>query len=262
MEIINNTKHYEAVMQFFDTDAILLPVNLPRRVDCKNGRFYEYEKEDETTVSRPSATTIIDKAIPKGTGWDLALKKSGYLEWEKMTTEAAESGTKIHIATEMYELGHTVDLEDWTEKEYRKMLGFIQFIEDVNPELVTLPEITLVNENLPFAGTIDRVYRIDGKIVILDIKTGKEYNPQHMIQLEMYAQLFESEFGVTVDYLADLYLKEWRSEKPKYLLRKHKRNPEAVETTMRMYSLMNENKGPVRRMEIPPSIRREDEKDN
>jgi CRISPR/Cas system-associated exonuclease Cas4 (RecB family) len=120
----------------------------------------------------------------------------------------------------------------------------------------------LVNENLPFAGTIDRVYRIDGKIVVLDIKTGNEYNPQHMIQLEMYAQLFESEFGVTVDYLADLYLKEWRSEKSKYLLRKHKRNPEAVETTMRMYSLMNENKGPVRRMEIPPSIRREDEKDN
>lgn len=86
--------------------------------------------------------------------------------WQK-TGEAAARGTDVHRVAEAMHLGQVVDYDEHLEgyiAQYRR------FLSDFRPEFL-LAEAPVYNLTHRYAGTLDGVAIIDGRPVVVDIKT-------------------------------------------------------------------------------------------
>ena len=113
-----------------------------------------------------------------------------------------------------------------------RLQGFIDFYKEYEPEPIAT-EISLYTTDrledgsllYPWAGTADQIMKIKGKIWLIDIKTGKEYDRPHELQLTSYKILWDHIYGKElgkIDVLACLYL----NSKGKFKIKKHKFVPE------------------------------------
>ncbi len=86
----------------------------------------------------------------------------------------AEAGTKLHVEVlEALATGESVpNLGDVDEEERGRAQGVIAAWLDLSPETIG-SEIVVCSEEHGFAGRIDTLCKIDGKLTILDLKTGK-----------------------------------------------------------------------------------------
>lgn len=119
---------------------------------------------------------------------------------------AAERGTWVHSATELADAGK-LDLSSVPE-EYMGYLaayhaGMLHVMRNRDPFGAVEVEMPLSSKTLSIAGTIDRYYPDDG--LLLDIKTGNVYEPDHALQLAGYTLLLE-ENGHSVKRWINLYL--------------------------------------------------------
>jgi CRISPR/Cas system-associated exonuclease Cas4 (RecB family) len=78
--------------------------------------------------------------------------------------------------------------------------SFLKWWETMGIEPVT-PEIKLCSPTLQLAGTADLLCRVDGKLTIMDWKTGKGIYPEMFLQLAAYALMYEEEFGEKIEQL-------------------------------------------------------------
>ena len=86
--------------------------------------------------------------------------------WQR-TGEAAARGTDVHTVAEQLHLGNVVEYEPHLEgyvEQYR------QFLADFKPEFL-MAEAPVYNLTYRYAGTLDGVAVIEGKPVVVDIKT-------------------------------------------------------------------------------------------
>ena len=83
------------------------------------------------------------------------------------TGAAAARGTDVHRVAEQLHLGQTVEYDD-------SIAGYVtqyrRFLEDFQPEFL-LAEAPVYNLTYRYAGTLDGVAVIDGKTVVMDVKT-------------------------------------------------------------------------------------------
>lgn len=100
---------------------------------------------------------------------------------------------------------------------------FIQdFVEGKNPQEAVNPQLSkatksfkdwyktinvknqdcekrLCSPTLKLAGTVDMICELDGKLTIIDWKTGSGIYPEMLLQMAAYALMYEEEFGQTVE---------------------------------------------------------------
>lgn len=83
--------------------------------------------------------------------------------------KAANTGTVLHALTEQFDRG---TLESIPEHHYRDLDAYEQAMK---PLTVIAAEMFVVNDHLQAAGTFDRLVQLpDGRVVVADIKTGKD----------------------------------------------------------------------------------------
>ena len=83
--------------------------------------------------------------------------------------DAAARGTEVHTAAEKYALGLLPDIDPAVEpyvEQYRR------FLTDFEPQFL-MAEAPVYNLTYRYAGTLDGIAVIDGKTVVVDIKTTK-----------------------------------------------------------------------------------------
>ena len=116
-----------------------------------------------------------------------------YLGNEWWTEEARARGTAAHIATQLYDEGD-LDMGTLAPEIAPYLDAWVQFLADSRFEVV-MNEQKLASLTHGFAGTLDRFGRIDGKGVLVDIKTG-QWQPAYALQLAGYHYLL-TETGET-----------------------------------------------------------------
>jgi hypothetical protein len=87
-------------------------------------------------------------------------------QWEGLQS-AANRGTEIHTVAENLHLGKVVEYDEFLEPwivQYRR------FLEEFEPEFL-LAEAPVYNFTYAYAGTLDGIAVIEGKRVVVDIKT-------------------------------------------------------------------------------------------
>ncbi len=109
---------------------------------------------------------------------------NNFAEGEQVKQRSATEGTMIHEAVEGILTGKKPEIPDLIRPSIK---AFLEFLRDrhiqVDPEHV---EHRLVNYEHRYAGTLDAVALIDGKLGILDIKTSLEIYRDYDLQTAAY----------------------------------------------------------------------------
>lgn len=164
---------------------------------------------DEEGNYLPSVTTILS-AYPKGPEYYMWLKKVG-MDADDIRDDAGKRGSTVHHLTELYDAGEEVSLFNdlggmrFSQSEWSMFRKYTEFSEKF-PHKILLMEQTIMCSSLGFAGTIDRIIEINGKKLLIDIKTSSSIWESYWLQLAAYRKMYEKEIGGTVDGSAILWL--------------------------------------------------------
>lgn len=179
---------------------VLLDIS-SNRITFLDNRFYLHENGN----FYPSVTTILD-AYPKGPEYFAWLKKVGE-DSDNIRDEAGRRGSTVHMLTEKYDGGEEVSLMNengfigFKMSEWAQFERYIEF-RSCFAFTVIDTELNLISPELGFAGTLDRVIEMNGKRILLDIKTSNAIYPSYWLQLAAYKRLYEGD----IDQVAILWL--------------------------------------------------------
>jgi hypothetical protein len=170
-----------------------------------DSRFYSIEGGGFV----PSVTTILE-AYPKGAAYFNWLKENGK-DADEIRDEAGRRGSVVHKLTEDYDSGKEVQLVnanggiDYKLNEWAMFERYVEFRRRF--QFVTdCIELNIISKELGYAGTIDRVIKMEGETILLDIKTSNAIYPSYWLQLAAYRSLLMNENGARVDKVAILWL--------------------------------------------------------
>lgn len=117
--------------------------------------------------------------------------------------KAADRGTKIHKATEAIDKFGSAEIEDDISAYLR---AYVSFLKEHKPVWEKIE--WSVHNGLLYAGTLDRYGTLDGKKVILDIKTaasiGNAVKMLYTAAQNLYRMAIEPEFTVEALYVLQL----------------------------------------------------------
>lgn len=138
----------------------------------------------------PRVTSIINiKAKPAL--YRFYAELNNFAEGEEIKRKSAEEGTRVHEAVEAILTGR----EPVIDSDIAPAISaFKEFIEERNVQVDSeWVERRVVNHNERYAGTIDSVALIDGKLGVLDIKTSAGIFRDYTLQLAAYFSPIQEE---------------------------------------------------------------------
>jgi hypothetical protein len=173
------------------------------RIEFLDARFYNTENGFV-----PSVTTILE-AYPKDASYFKWLKDVGS-DADTIRDEAGRKGSIVHELTEQYDSG--IECSFISEQGFPKykMLEwsmferYVDFIQTHKPTIESM-ELNMVSEKLGYAGTLDRVINLNGKSMLLDIKTSNSIYQSYWLQLAAYNELLKT-IDIKVDSVGILWL--------------------------------------------------------
>ena len=175
-----------------------------KQITFLDQRFYGNDSDGYV----PSVTTILN-AYPKDAGFYQWLKSVGE-DADTIRDEAGKRGSIVHELTEQYDNGEEINFLNGSGSinfklaEWAMFEKYVDFVKRYNPTN-DLMETNYINYDLGFAGTIDRVIEINGKKMLMDIKTSNAMHESYWLQLAAYRELLRVN-DVRVDEVAILWL--------------------------------------------------------
>ena len=122
---------------------------------------------------------------------------------EAALTDAAAFGTAVHLACDYFDLGQ-LDGESLNADVNKCLTQWIKFLADFKVEIIE-SEGQIYSSRYRYAGTFDRVVKINGRITLLDIKTGIKQKA-HGVQTAAYSKAYHEMTGERVLDRAGVYL--------------------------------------------------------
>jgi hypothetical protein len=175
-----------------------------KQITFLDQRFYG----NDTDGYVPSVTTILN-AYPKDAGFYQWIKTVGE-DADTIRDEAGKRGSIVHELTEKYDSGEEINFLNGSGSinfklaEWAMFEKYVDFVKRYNPTNDII-EQNYINYDLGFAGTIDRVIDINGKKILMDIKTSNAVYDSYWLQLAAYRELLRIN-DVRVDEVAILWL--------------------------------------------------------
>ena len=191
------------------------------RYDDGGDRYYARVIGDEV-LWYPSVTRMIKATSPTPHGLLAWYAEHGMEQANKLRDDAADRGTEMHMHFERYITGMPVDLAGLSEFQAKALMSFDAWFRESVTEVYAV-EMLLYSDQYGYAGTCDLVCRLNnGKVAIVDFKSGKTIHDDYVVQLEMYRvawnELAEMHGWPQVETLYNWLPKDWRKE-PSYTLK-------------------------------------------
>jgi hypothetical protein len=142
--------------------------------------------------------------------------KHGMEGANQLRDEAAERGTQMHILLERYMAGQTIEMAALSEFHSKALMSFDAFYRQDVAEVYAV-EMLLYSDRHEFAGTCDLVCKLNnGKVAIVDFKSGSSVYDDYAVQLEMYRLAWnehaEAHGWPVVTEIYNWLPKDWRTE--------------------------------------------------
>lgn len=184
---------------------------------------------------KPSVTTVIGESCSKGKFFDEWLMKNG-MNAMVLRDEAAERGTAVHENIEMLLDGEEIVVDN--EFIQKSLMSFERWYADTKPNVID-KELFLYHKDIAWAGTPDIIAEVNGRLSIIDIKTG-DHRKSHEIQQLMYMDLWNAIFPKNqILDLYGLYTKgKWKKE-PNYGFRKFKTDTDIHHKVYDLWCFLN-----------------------
>ena len=152
----------------------------------------------------PSSTTILN-AYPQSAYLTKWIADQGWHESQRIKSEAGERGTRIHDATKVLEEGNELSRAGYSTEEWHKIKSFVDWHNEYKPELIAT-EYPVFSRKGKYAGRFDRLYKINGEITLLDIKSSSGIHEHFPLQFASYAKAIEENTDIEVVQTACLQL--------------------------------------------------------
>lgn len=176
------------------------------RLELLDTRFYMDDKGQKF----PSVTTILE-CYPKGPQFYEWLKQQG-ANAEEILDEAGRLGSNVHQLAEDFDNHLPVSLlnesgePQYKLKDWSYFERYVDFRTRFEADILH-NELNMCSAELGFGGTLDRVFRMGGKNILLDIKTSNYLHTHFWCQLAGYNELFNQFHPDTkIDDIAILHL--------------------------------------------------------
>ncbi len=158
-----------------------------------------YKLDDGTRV--PGVTTVLGILNkPALVKWANNLGLQG-IDSTKYRDEMADIGTLAHKMILDYFNKVDTDTEDYSPKQVELaencLMSFWAWEKEHDIEVI-MAETPMVSQTLRYGGSIDCYCNLDGKMALLDFKTGKAIYPEMFYQLAAYKGLLD-ETGALVE---------------------------------------------------------------
>lgn len=132
--------------------------------------------------------------------------------------KGADTGSIVHAAVEQLLMGEPVDYTQFNAEASRALNAFAGWQKKTQPETISVERV-VYSEELDYAGTLDNILRIDGRVYLGDLKTSnasranpKGIYPEAFIQLGAYHMAYEEERQYMKDRMES---SEWEKLFPK-----------------------------------------------
>lgn len=136
-------------------------------------------------VFKPSVTKILQEAMPTPFALRQWIGEVGNDKAKEKLEKAGERGTALHNACEEMLRGVEIDLTQFpVEADKKCLVAFKNWCAEYQPEVVEIEKV-LASE-LGYAGTLDILCKIKGKLTIVDIKTSSSIYTEHLLQITAY----------------------------------------------------------------------------
>lgn len=161
------------------------------RITTTDERWYQYPKTKEWFAS----SSWISSYVPSK---ELAvwMAKRGFDEAQSIMELRGEFGGRVHNGIEILgkdgEIFHNDllpdakgEIKEITAEEYEALITFKNWADTINPKFISF-EKTVFNSHYRYAGTLDCIAEIGGKIYIIDFKTSANIYLSHELQISSY----------------------------------------------------------------------------
>lgn len=162
---------------YWSVTTILQAVPKPALINWAKKFTAEYAVDNFDKLGalvEPDADGTVDRQA--AVDW---LKGAAYRDRDRK----ADIGSQIHAATEAYVLGKPFPA--WPKTIAPQMRAFERFLADYEPEF-QMTEASVYNKTERYAGTLDGIVAIDGRVLVGDTKSGKAIYPEVALQLAAY----------------------------------------------------------------------------
>ena len=167
-------------------------------ITYKNGKEYSLDYDEDAHsykvegVKVPSVTRIVDACFPKNlTDWAITI---GEEEYHRILDEALDIGNYTQEWIEVY-IEQGSDIPDREHNSFNSINAFLKWEQEFKPEWLS-QETKVYCDRFKYAGTVDAVAKINGRVCVIDFKTSKKiYKPYHL-QVTAYAQAIKRMAGL------------------------------------------------------------------
>ncbi len=137
-------------------------------------------------------------------GVNEVLQAEGFISFEDVDPAVLEAardfGTNFHKTLELHDKNDLVPLDPRHPKQaplIAPLNGYKNFLASHHAEPVHI-ELGLFSSRFMFAGTFDRVYKIGGKYILVDLKSSRILQKATALQTGAYKLLVEENLGIRI----------------------------------------------------------------
>lgn len=168
------------------------------------GRFYF----PPTGEKFPSVTTVL--GVQDKSGLEAWKKRVGEEEAKKISTQAANRGSDVHLVAENY-INNLVDYGKGRMPINVMTFNTLKPILDERVDNIYFQEAPLYSRKIKTAGRVDLIAEFDGKLSIIDFKTSRkpkkqEWITSYFMQESFYAAAFYELTGVPIKQIVTLIM--------------------------------------------------------
>ncbi|MEX2411039.1 MAG: hypothetical protein WD607_06635 [Candidatus Paceibacterota bacterium] len=114
-----------------------------------------------------------------------------YAEGERIKNKSADEGTRLHEAVQSIMVGEKPKFKDDIKPS---VVAFKEYLKDNHIEVLSNSiERRIIHPNYKYAGTVDAVAIIGGKMGVLDIKTSQAIYKDYRLQTSAYIAVMKEE---------------------------------------------------------------------
>jgi hypothetical protein len=160
------------------------------RIEFLDSRFYLHDNGNYY----PSVTTILD-AYPKSQQFYEWLKRAGE-DADEIRDEAGRKGSNVHQLCEDYDNGAECSiLDDWGKAQYKQIEWsmferYVDFRIRYDNFKMVANELHYISPRYGYAGTLDRIFEVNGELMLVDIKTSNAIHNHYWLQMAAYTQMY------------------------------------------------------------------------
>ncbi|MEM3077637.1 MAG: hypothetical protein QXW38_08490 [Candidatus Nitrosotenuis sp.] len=148
----------------------------------------------------PGVTSILSEAAPTPYGLRLFWQERSKEESDKIFETDGDFGSKMHDAFEKLLNAERLSKIDYpTVEEQKTLTAFIDWFRQVKPNDFTSEQV-VASKKYKYAGTLDFVGKIGGKLWLIDFKTSNAIRWAHQLQVLAYKQAYEESYGLKIDF--------------------------------------------------------------